>query len=59
MKGIFSHWLDQGIDGFIVQSAAYLYEDPAKAVGYSMEKKSIDFIAEVRKLLGERTGGPK
>jgi len=55
IKRIFSHWLDQGIDGFIVQSAAYLYEDPTKADGYSMERSSINFIAEVRKLLDDFT----
>jgi len=55
MKRIFSHWLDQGIDGFIVHSAAYLYEDPANDDGYSMQKKSVDFIAEIRKVLDDYT----
>jgi len=53
VKRTFSHWLEQGIDGFIVHSAAYLYED--KDSGYSMQKKSIDFIAELRKVLDDYT----
>ena len=52
MKGVFSYWLGEGIDGFVVQSAAFLYEDPKLEDGFVNEKASIKFIAEIRKLIG-------
>ena len=53
MRGVLSHWLDRGVDGFLIQSAAYLYEDPDDTTAFSMTQASRDFIAELRKLLGE------
>jgi len=50
MRGVLSHWLDRGVDGFLIQSAAYLYEDPEDTAGFSMTQPSRDFIAKLRKL---------
>ena len=52
---MFSYWLGEGIDGFVVQSAAFLYEDPKLEDGFVNEKASIKFIAEIRKLIGRLT----
>lgn len=51
MRHVFSYWLGEGIDGFVVQSAAFLYEDPKLEDGFVNEKASIKFIAEIRKLI--------
>ena len=53
IRGVLSHWLDRGVDGFLIQSAAYLYEDPEDTAGFSMTQPSRDFIAKMRKLTGE------
>jgi len=53
IKRMLSYWLDEGIDGFVIQSAAFLYEDPSNNDGYVNQPASVRFIAEIRKLIDE------
>ena len=52
IKRILSYWLDEGIDGFVIQSAAFLYEDPSSNQAFVNQPASVNLIAEIRKLFG-------
>jgi len=48
-----SYWLDEGVDGFVIQSAAFLYEDPSSNEAFVNQPASVQFIAEIRKLIDD------
>jgi len=53
IKRMLSYWLDEGIDGFVIESAAFFYEDPSLNDGFVNQQDSVQFIAEIRKLMDD------
>lgn len=57
MMDVFRFWMDEGVDGFFLHSAAFLYESKnlEDTHGFVNQPASHVFIAEIRKVLDDYT----